>query len=144
MRAKAFQRLMHRLALVATLALVLVPALGRMAQACEDTAATDAFGAMCTAAGLVVEAPAPSHAHPPSHHASHHDAPPLPQVPMPHHGDGDCDYCPLLLSMVAPKPPALVAPATALQPAPMPVVASAPPPYAHPTGLLSRGPPAIS
>ena len=102
MRAKAFQRLMHRLALVATLALVLVPALGRMAQACEDTAATDAFGAMCTAAGLVVEAPAPSHAHPPSHHASHHDAPPLPQMPMPHHGDGDCDYCPLLLTMVAP------------------------------------------
>jgi len=126
MRANAFQRLMHRLALVATMALVLVPALGRMAQAFE----------------------APPPAHPPSHHAMHHAMPMAPQAPMPtpmpHHGDGDCDYCPLLLTMVAPKPPALVAPAIALQPAPIPVVASAPPPYAHPTGLLSRGPPSIS
>ena len=119
---------MQRLALVATLALVLVPTLGRMAQA--------------------FDAPAPSHAvsqaHPPSHHAMHHQAPALPKTPMPHHGDGDCDYCPLLLSMVAPKPPALVAPEIALQPAPMPVVAMAPPPYRHPTGLLSRGPPHVS
>ena len=132
MRVHAFRRLMQRLALVATLALVLVPTLGRMAQAFDGPAPSHAL----------------SHAHPPSHHAGHHMVPALPQAPMPapmpHHGDGDCDYCPLLLSMVAPKPPALVAPAVTLQPAPKPVVASAPPPYAHPTGLLSRGPPALS
>lgn len=143
MRAAAFQRLMHRLALGATLALVLVPALGRMAQA--------GHAAM----------PAPSHEHAASHqmaahdmashdmasHAHHgasHAATPTPTPQAPHHGGGDCDYCPLLLSMVASKAPALVAPAVALSPAPMPVAVVAALPYRHPTGLRSRGPPTFS
>jgi hypothetical protein len=140
MRAAAFQRLMYRLALAATLALVLVPALGRMAQA--------GHAAM----------PAPSHEHAASHQMASHDmashahhgashAPastPTPTPRAPHHGGSDCDYCPLLLSLVASKAPTVVAPAVAPSPAPMPVVVVAALPYRHPTGLRSRGPPTFS
>jgi hypothetical protein len=149
MRNAVFQRLMHRLAMAATLALVLVPALGRMAQANHAAMAMPPHA-------MAMSHDMPAHdmaahdmsAHDMSAHAQHHAAAsaPAPEPPssMPHHGGGDCDYCPLLASMVAAKAPALIAPARAMQAAPMPIVATATPPQRHPTGLLSRGPPTHS
>ena len=140
MRAPPFQRLMHRLALAATFALLLVPSIGRMAQAGQGEALRDAFGAMCTAAGLVYETTPTAQAH----HQSHHDhgAPAIPGAP--HHGNGDCDYCPLLQTMVVAKAPALVGVATLVPVAPATVDVAAPPQFRQPNGLGSRGPPTVS
>jgi hypothetical protein len=140
MRAPPFQRLMHRLALAATFALLLVPSIGRMAQAGQGEALRDTWGAMCTAAGLVYETTPTAQAH----HQGHHDhgTPAMPGAP--HHGSGDCDYCPLLQSMVVAKAPALVGIATLAPVAPAIVDSAAPPQFRHPTGLGSRGPPATS
>ena len=85
LRNAPLRRLLQTLALVATFALALVPTVGRVAQACQDAQAGDAWGAMCTVAGLQVAATAPM-AH--DAHAGHHMPAP---APMPHHGDGeDC------------------------------------------------------
>ena len=138
MRAPPFQRLMHRLALAATFALLLVPSIGRLAQAGQGEVLRDAWGAMCTAAGLSYEGTtAATEGH------AHHDA--MPSSPaMPHHGTGDCDYCPLLQAMVASKAPAVL-PVAALAPvAPQTIDAAAPPRFRHPNGLGSRGPPPVS
>jgi hypothetical protein len=132
MRATAFQRWLHRLALAATFALVLVPTFGRLAQAGQGDALRDAWGAMCTVAGLTLDGD--------DAHGRTHD--PAPRVPhAPHQGNGDCDYCPLLQALVAPKPPVLQA--IAVVPAPAPAFAAdlATPCFRHPTGLGSRGPP---
>ena len=145
MRAPPFQRLMHRLALAATFALLLVPSIGRMAQAGQGEALRDALGAMCTAAGLVYETtPAAQAHHSTASHQSRHDhgAPAMPGAP--HHGNGDCDYCPLLQSMVVAKAPALVGIAALAPVAPAIVDAAAPPQFRHPNGLGSRGPPTVS
>ena len=140
MRAPPFQRLMHRLALAATFALLLVPSIGRLAQAGQGEVLRDAWGAMCTAAGLSYEGTtAATQGH------AHHAMPAMPSSPaMPHHGNGDCDYCPLLQAMVASKAPAVL-PVAALAPvAPQTIDAAAPPRFRHPNGLGSRGPPPIS
>ncbi len=124
MRAHDFQGLMHRLALAATFALLLVPVAGRIAQAHQAAEAHHGH-AMSAMAG-----------------AMHHGAPARPDAP--HHGDGDCDYCPLLQSMVAAKAPMLVGAAAAAPVAPARVDVAAPPCFRHPNGLGSRGPPALS
>ena len=145
MQASALQRLMHRLALAATFALLLMPSIGRMAQAGQGEALRDAWGAMCTAAGLVYETTptALTHHQIASHHGRHdHGTPAIPCAP--HHGTGDCDYCPLLQSMVAAKAPALVGVAALAPVAPATVDAAAPPHFRHPNGLGSRGPPKVS
>lgn len=124
MRAPAFHRLMHRLALVATFALLLVPVAGRLHQA-HHAAQAHHVHAMSAMAG-----------------AMHHEAPSVPAAP--HHGDGDCDYCPLLQSMVGAKAPVLVGVAALAPVAPAQVDAAAPPHFRHPNGLGSRGPPDFS
>ena len=133
---------MHRLALVAVLALALVPTVGRVAKA---GAGVD-HGAMqhATTAAQVVVDPHAAHR---GHHGAHHamaEAPPAAPAPMPHHGDGDCEYCPLLQGLVTPAP-AAVAPLDAAPPA---HVAQRNTPariaFRHPNGLGSRGPPPIS
>ena len=133
------------LALLAALLLALLPTLGRLAQASTASHTTSiaqqALTALCTMEGLKqvalpVLAATSMHAH------MQHDAP----APMPHHPQGDagqdCDYCPLLASLVA-----LAAIALGLWPHPassLSLTARAPIRVAHrhPPGLGSRGPPA--
>ncbi|WP_161786899.1 DUF2946 family protein [Noviluteimonas dokdonensis] len=123
MRATVFHRLMHRLALAATFALLVMPVAGRLAQAARAGEAH--HGHQMAMAG-----------------AMHHAAPETP--PPPHHGNGDCDYCPLLQSLVSPDVPSLAAVADTVPVAPAVVEAAAPPNFRHPNGLGSRGPPSFS
>lgn len=128
MKRNAFQRWMGRVGLAAMLLLVLVPTTARVVHA--------------TAAGNV-PAQAQGHAH-----AGHAGA-----AAHVHHGgrergdtraaigDPDCDYCPLLASLVAATGFAfdvahvpVGTAATAVPPAPRL-------PWRHPAGLGSRGPP---
>ena len=135
---------MHRLALVATLALALVPTIGRVAKAGAEVD----HGAMhhAVAAAPVVD-PHTAHRGLHAHHAMAEAPPPAPApkpAPMPHHGDGDCEYCPLLQGLVTPAPVAVVAiddapPAHVLQRITPARIA-----FRHPNGLGSRGPPSIS
>lgn len=132
MRATRFHRLLHGLALVATLALVAMPPLGRV------------FGSGASAHHAV---PTPEMAQ--GHHAHHamvasgHAVPEAPQ-PHQHPRDGDCDYCPLLQSMLGSVAPSLL-PTEHLAPiAPQTVFRSAAPVFRNPTGLGSRGPPNLS
>ena len=139
MRNASLRRLLQCFALAATFALALVPTVGRVAQACQAAETGDAWGAMCTVAGLEVAATAPmDHAA----HAGHHMPAP---TPMPHHGDGeDCPYCPLLQALVAPSVPILSVPAAV----PADAVARRnpvdPTRFRNPNGLGSRGPPLVS
>ena len=141
MRMSTFHSLMHRLALVATLALALVPTIGRVAKAGPEVD----HGGMhdATAAAPVADPHAAHHAH----HAMADATPVAPAptpAPMPHHGDGDCEYCPLLQGLVTPAPVGVAA----LDTAPPAHVAQRNTParidFRHPNGLGSRGPPSIS
>lgn len=124
-RARAFRRTMHCLALVAALLLALFPTMGRMAESRPQ--ADGVWVQICTLAGLQqVQLPA------------------LDPEPSPPSGDRgmDCAYCPLL-SALAPLllwVPLLVWP----QPAATPIPALRAPlrgGRGHPSGLGSRGPP---
>ena len=153
MRKRHFQQLMHRVALVAAFALVLVPTLGRLAQGGAGDRAHAVAEALPTATQAM-----PAHAMAHMGHAMAHasmdpgmshaqmgharpDAPPSPQ-PSKHQGHaGDCDYCPLLQMLVAPAA-AVATVAIALPPVSVPSArADARFDSPHPTGLGSRGPP---
>lgn len=60
------------------------------------------------------------------------------------HGEGDCDYCPLLHSLLAMPGVALLAIDEAALPTPQFRMVAAALPWHHPSGLGSRGPPRIS
>jgi len=133
MRFRSRRRLPAALALVATLLLALVPTLGRVAG--DGVPTRIAFSASASAEPASA---GPGHAIAPG--GAHGTDP----SPAPHrdHG-GDCAYCPLLGS--------LLAPALATVPAPLPHGEHACPtgeaPAArdrHPCGLGSRGPPALA
>lgn len=119
----AFQHWMSRLGLAASLLLVLVPTLGRVAQAAAPHAAQQHA----------------AHAqHRSADHAHRQAGDDIPRAAL---GDPDCDYCPLLSSM---------APSMGIALAVMPVpaigrMATAPRApelrWRHPWGLGSRGPP---
>lgn len=128
MRHPTLHRWMLRLGLAATMLLVLVPSLGRLAG--HGPASTPAPGAPT------------GHAMHAGHGEAH--APAGTTIPAPtddHARHADCDYCPLLASLLA----------TALRPVPLlryrdsnaPGVADIAPRvrWRHPTGLGSRGPP---
>lgn len=145
MRNVALRKLLQCLALAATFALALVPTVGRVAQACQ--ASEDAWGAMCTVAGLQQVAVDPPSGH--AGHHGHHDAAPAPSLPLPtpkpHHGDGaDCPYCPLLQALVAPSVPTLLAPPALQADAIARRLPVDPTRFRHPNGLGSRGPPQVS
>ena len=139
MRNASLRRLLQCFALAATFALALVPTVGRVAQACQAAETGDAWGAMCTAAGLEVAA------NPHLGHEAQAGHPMPSPAPMPHHGDGeDCPYCPLLQALVAPSVPILSVPAAV----PADAVARRnpvdPTRFRNPNGLGSRGPPLVS
>ena len=132
---------MHRLALVATLALALVPTIGRVAKAGAEAGHGAMHHAMASTQAVDPHA---------AHHAHHAmaEAPaaaPVPTpAPMPHHGDGDCEYCPLLQGLVAPAPVAVVAPDGVPPAHVLQRITPARIAFRHPNGLGSRGPPSIS
>lgn len=144
-RPAAFQRSMARLALMAMLALTLLPGIGRIAQQTGTDAAdrglVSALGAMCTSQGLAYD---------PVVAAAEAAAFPLqiggegrsPSNPNPHpHAGGDCDYCTIasasiVTAFLSPGSPALIGGNIAL-----PSRSSRPVFWHYPLGLGSRGPP---
>ena len=123
-RARPFQHWMARFALAAVLLLALAPTLSRAAAA---TAASQAFGAMCTANGLA-PATAPAAA--------------LPADPAGASSDAACDYCPLLAQVTPFAPVSLPMPSLhAATPWLHDAVARPLAPRAQ-AGLGARGPPA--
>lgn len=123
-RARAFHRAMHCLALVAVLLLALLPATGRMLE--SQPQADGVWAQICTLAGLQqVQLPA------------------LDPEPSPPAGERgmDCAYCPLLSALA---PLLLWVLLLFPQPAAQPVPILRSPPRGgrgHPSGLGSRGPP---
>ncbi len=144
-RPAAFHRSMARLALLAMLALTLLPGIGRLSQqiTLTDSGATasgntlaPAFGAICTTQGLVYDpAVAAIEAIGFSTQADDDSRSPSP----PHAGD-DCDYCSIASASNLTTFTALKAPALSLD-------VALPPRRDHiaiwhyPRGLGSRGPP---
>lgn len=139
-RSHTFQQAMARLALVATLLLVLLPTLGRLAAHAPD-APQPGWNAMCTAAGLelVASKTAARPAGPAIRSESQghaHDS------PAPHrHDDADCDYCPLLASLLAAASCALLLLSQTLRTAVSGLRLVFHRAAFHPCGLGSRGPP---
>lgn len=124
-RARAFRRTMHCLALVAALLLALLPTMGRMAESRPQ--ADGVWVQICTLAGL-----------------QQMQLPALDPEPSPPSGERgmDCAYCPLLSALA----PLLLWVLLLLwpQPAATPIPALRAPPRGgrgHPSGLGSRGPP---
>lgn len=125
------------LALLAMLALALLPSAGRIAGALRATASADdiALSAMCMPSGLGAASPALKRILP-----SDEGGRPAPSTPSPH--DDECAYCPLLVGFA----PTLPAPAIALAPlpaiAPPALAAVAPLRERLPGAPGARGPPA--
>lgn len=126
MNARVFQEWIGRLALLAALMLVAVPTAGRLVHA--SGAGHDAAAHLARQDGHQV------------HVASTADGR-APLAPLAAPGDADCDYCPLLSSLIAATCFATM-PAALLPPAATPASPAAPRlPWLHPSGLGSRGPP---
>ena len=125
---------MGGLALLAMLALVLLPTSGRLAGQAPGAMAAPVQPAAAEAAG---------HAHGHGHGVDQAPGSPVPepQRPTPHEGHADCAYCPLLASVLLAAVPRLP-PATGRQDdrwyQPLRTARLA---YLHPCGLGSRGPP---
>ena len=131
------QRPFAHLALLAMLALALLPSAGRIAGALRAIASADdiALSAMCMPSGLGAASPALKRILP-----TDEGGRPAPSAPSPH--DDDCAYCPLLVGFA----PTLPAPAIALAPlpaiAPPALAAVAPLRERLPGAPGARGPPA--
>jgi Protein of unknown function (DUF2946) len=128
---------MARLALLAMLALVLLPSIGRIAQGFDAATAPGenalAFGAMCTAQGLAYD-PTVASIEAALFSPTDNDRDP----PLPHFGD--CDYCTIAATSVVPAFITLAAPALAddtVRPVNLDRIAQ----WYYPLGLGSRGPP---
>lgn len=123
--------------MAAVILLLVLPTAGRMLQAPGADASVTAPGH----AGRDHLAPQAAHAHHGRHAtqaAGHGEQPVLPPVPV----DGpDCDYCPLLASLVAVAQPGFALPGGAAASAVFPARAAPRLPWLHPNGLGSRGPP---
>lgn len=125
MNARAFQEWIGRLALLAALMLVAVPTAGRVLHVSGGTAQA-----------RIAHLAAGHHAHA----APVADGRPA-LAPLAAPGDADCDYCPLLSSLITATRFATT-PAALLPPAATPASPVAPRlPWLHPSGLGSRGPP---
>lgn len=127
MNTHAFQRRVGGLALLALLLLVLVPTAGRLVDATAD-------GAHAWHGGHAGATPADPHAA----HAARSGGR---ETPRPAPGDADCDYCPLLASLLGPATILLLAAAGPRAPAITPLRHAPRRAWLHPCGLGSRGPP---
>lgn len=128
---RPFHALMARLALLAMLLLLAVPTAGRIATSHGETG-TSALTALCTIAGLryvsVEQAPAPL---------------PLPDPAKPQHPGMDCDYCPLLATVVALAVLFVLLPWLFRRESGERILSATRVAAFHPCGLGSRGPPAV-
>ncbi|NOT89027.1 MAG: DUF2946 family protein [Lysobacter sp.] len=142
-RPAAFQRSMARLALLAMLALALLPGIGRIAQqtgtgaAVTSSAPGQLLGAICTTQGLAYD-PAVAAVEAIGFAVQSDD--PGRGAPSSPHPDSDCDYCAVTASTLVPTFVSL--------PASMPQAGIAPVSqrshvvgWHYPLGLGSRGPP---
>ena len=140
-RPAAFQRSMARLALLAMLALALLPGIGRLAQytgtstASTDSAPGQLLGAICTTQGLAYD-PAVAAVEAIGFALDDQGR----GAPSPPHPDSDCDYCAVTASTLVPTVVALSAsmPQTGIAPVSRrsDIVG-----WHYPLGLGSRGPP---
>jgi hypothetical protein len=167
-------RLMTHLALLAIVLLATLPTLGRMLSTSASPLSIAMPQAMHHAPVLADPMPGMVHdmrgaAHDMEDmartghaamamHAMHHmpsaqSMEPPPAAPVTHHpsggehsghGEGDCDYCPLLHSLLAMPGVALSAIDEAALPAPQFRMFAAALPWHYPSGLGSRGPPLTS
>ena len=132
-----FQRPFAHLALLAMLALSLLPSAGRIASALRSGDAVDTLGvaALCSPSGLGAASPA-------AKLAAQLQAALQPDRPAPSpHGD-DCAYCPLLGGL-APAVPTLVVASPILPAIAPPAIATIASPRERPPGAPgARGPPA--
>lgn len=132
MNARAFQGWAGRLALLALLLLATVPTATRLVHAAHGVGHGHAAVSASTHGHLGHEGHAARAVDPRPDGRE-----PLRSAP----GDADCDYCPLLASMLV--SPVVLFFAGAMPPAPPARRAIGAPrlPWLHPTGLGSRGPP---
>jgi len=130
---------MARLALLAMLALALVPSVGRFAQQMSwndaDRGASLALGAMCTTRGLAYDATVAT-IEQTGFSLGADDESPAP----PSHVDDDCDYCTIAAASLLPVPASAAALAPVVEIA-SPARAVAALAWHYPLGLGSRGPP---
>lgn len=126
MNTATFHRFMSRLALVAALLVMLVPATGRLLAGAEGTAA-----ATVAHHGVVIQASEPT---------APDTAPAMPDTPVPGHLE-DCAYCPLLASLISQPGPATPPPHADRCAARFANADASLRGAWHPTGLGSRGPP---
>ena len=135
MNPRAFQEWIGRLALVALLLLVTVPTAGRLVHAAA---------AGTHAAHAVQQAAHEGHAAHANHMAQQAATPAggrTAGTPRPAPGDADCDYCPLLASLLVAAQVSFT-PADAPRTPATPTLPAAPRlAWLHPSGLGSRGPP---
>ena len=137
----AFQRSMARLALLAMLALTLLPGIGRIAQSRDDGGAAGTanalFGAICTTEGLVYDTRLATIE---AIDFALDDRTDAPAPAPPPHGDHDCDYCALASANAVPAAIALhtASPRTDATPEPRGDTHIL---WHYPRGLGSRGPP---
>ncbi len=144
-RPAAFQRSMARLALLAMLALTLLPGIGRMSQhaaipgsggTASENASGPSFGAICTTRGLAYDPAVAAIEVLGFSTQTDNDE----RSPAPSHAGNDCDYCTIASASNVPAFAALAAPALtrdiALPPRRDRVAL-----WHYPLGLGSRGPP---
>jgi hypothetical protein len=159
---RTVRRLMTHLALLAIVLLATLPTVGRMlsteAPAPQPVATPQAMHHM---PGMAHDMAGMTHAgHAAMMHSMHHmpagepslgDAKATSGEPVARHqhsgdqhsghGEGDCDYCPLLHSLLAMPGVALLTTPEAALPAPQFRMLAAALPWHYPSGLGSRGPP---
>lgn len=138
-RACSFRSAMLGLASLAVLLLVLVPGLGRLAGSRAPAGGWEHAGAhwtaICTVAGLrYVQLPGTADGAGPAGDA---DAPGA----SPGHDGADCDYCPLLASLLLLALCLALCPPFRRPPSAGPRHADSRREWRHPCGLGSRGPP---
>lgn len=157
---RAAHRLMTHMALLAIVLLATLPTLGRVLSAPVSQPATMARAMLHLPAmdhgmagmahgdhGAMAMMPAMHRM--PASHAARPSPPHVSQHPdggdqHRGHGEGDCNYCPLLHSLLAMPGVALSAAEEASLPAPQFRMSAAALPWHYPSGLGSRGPPRIS
>jgi Protein of unknown function (DUF2946) len=133
---------MARLALMAMVALTLLPGIGRIAQQTgtdtADRGLVSALGAMCTSQGLAYD-PAVAVAEAAAFPLQADGEGRSPSHPHPHAG-GDCDYCTIASASIVPAFLSLATPALIGDIA-LPSRSSHSVLWHYPRGLGSRGPP---
>ncbi|HEY4529274.1 MAG TPA: DUF2946 family protein [Luteimonas sp.] len=139
MNAQAFQVRLGWLAVLAVLLLAVVPTAGRLVHVSAGHGHADAGHAMHAPDGRHAAAMRGALAF--STDVRDVVDPASPGAPRPAPGDADCDYCPLLASLLATAVPGVLSTGTLRHGFATSIPAAPRRPWLHPCGLGSRGPP---